>query len=439
MRRLLYKELLSWKAAGMSKPLMVLGARQVGKTYLVDEFCKNEFPTYKTVSLLEDPLFVQIFASSLDSEAKLQQMLLHIGAGIDSPDSILFVDEVQESEQFISFLKFLQEKHPEINLICSGSLLGVRLKRLTSSYPVGKVQTKTLYPMSFVEFCQAIGHEGYVDEIASHYNSDAPVLSALHEKLMMLYKTYCCVGGMPEAVSQYLSVDGRLDRLDRSFFDDLEQAYLDDMHKYVKSASESLKIQRVYRSVPTQLGNSAAKFQYAKVASGARALHYQTAVDWLLSANLLYKSSMASTPQKPLKYFIDDDIFKLYLNDMGIMMHSLGIGFDDFILGDIAQAKGLIAETFVACELAANRHQLFYWRSQNSAEVDFLLEGASGIMPVEVKAGDNVRAKSLNIYRDKYAPNLAVRLSSKNFGSDQGIKSVPLYATFCLAATTAAQ
>ena len=416
----------------MTKPLLVTGARQVGKTYLINQFCSKEYQQYRYVNLLDDPLFIQIFTSGLNSDEKMKQMLLHIGISLDFPDSILFVDEVQESEEFISYLKYLKDCHPQVNIICAGSLLGVRLKRFRKSFPVGKVQIRRLYPMSFEEFLQAVGNGGYLQEIYQHYLSNTGMLPAIHEKLIMLYKEYCCIGGMPEAVSHYLDTGCRFDRFDISFFDDLITAYVDDMKKYVISNAEALKIERIYTSAPSQLGNNSARFQYSKAAKGARGSQYGSAIDWLLSASMLHKATAAENPEKPLGYFANDDVFKLYVSDVGMLMHLLKVSFKDFVFDRLGQAKGFIAENYVACELAAKGKQLHYWRSHNMAEIDFLLEEEAGVIPVEVKAGDNVRAKSLKIFCDKYRPAYAIRVSSKNFGLENSIKSVPQYAVFCL-------
>jgi predicted AAA+ superfamily ATPase len=233
-------------------------------------------------------------------------------------------------------------------------------------------------------------------------------------------------------VSQYLALDGRIDHFDRSFFDDLYGAYLEDMGKYVRSGAESLKIERIFSSIPTQLNNSSARFQYSKAGKGARSLHYASALDWLLAAGLAHKAMAVSLPEKPLAYFADADVFKLFVHDVGMLTHRMGIAFGDLVLDSIGQAKGMVAESYVACEMVSKGRQLRYWRSANNAEVDLLLECQDGVIPVEVKSADNVRSKSLKAYCDKYKPAYAFRVSAKNFGMEGGIRSVPLYASFCL-------
>ncbi|MCL2137745.1 MAG: AAA family ATPase [Coriobacteriia bacterium] len=435
MERLFYQELQEWKASKLSKPLLVQGARQVGKTYIIDSFCKTEFKQYRQINLFEEPLLKQVYESELSADSKFEQLQMLAGIKLDDPQTVLFIDEVQESEEFISSLKYLHEKHPEMNIICAGSLLGVKLKRFKSTFPVGKVTIRNMYPMSFSEFLMAVGKTELISHIWKCYQGDEKMLPALHEELLHTLRTYLCVGGMPEAAQQYLDIAGELLEFDSSFFDDLKASYINDMNKYVRNQSEAIKIGRIFNSIPLQQANNSHKFQYSKILSGARAAHYETALDWLMAADLAYKVDNITLPEKPIRYYIDSDVFKLFLNDVGMLTHSLGIDYSDIILDRLGQFKGLLAESFVACELRSAGYALCYWRSENNAEVDFLIEGEDGVIPVEVKSGDNVQSKSLNSYRRKYDPPFSIRLSTKNFGFTEGIKSVPLYAAFCIAGT----
>lgn len=432
MKRLFYTQLLDWKNGGLSKPLMVLGARQVGKTYLVDEFCKAEFKHYKQINLFEEPLLKQIYESDLSSERKFEQLRLLAEVNLDNPETVLFVDEVQESEEFIAELKFLQEKHPEANIVCAGSLLGVKLKRLNRPFPVGKITIKNMYPLSFPEFLTAFGKEDYLPVIEQCFQENVMMISALHEELLQMLRVFLCVGGMPEIVQALLDNGGNLLTLSSSFFDDLQVACLDDMRRHIRNLNEAIKIERIYNSIPTQLANKSSKFQYSKIRSGARASTYETALDWLISADLVYKANCVTTPEKPIRYFTDQDIYKLFLNDTGILVHSLGVEYRDIVLNRLSSFKGLLAESYVANELVTAGLDLYYWRSDSNSEVDFLIETDDGVIPIEVKSADNVQSKSLNTYRTKYNPAYAIRVSTKNYGFENGIKSIPLYAAFCL-------
>lgn len=416
----------------MTKPLLVLGARQVGKTYIINAFCEAEFKQYQQINLFEDHLLKQIYQSELSSARKFEQLQLLAGIRLDGPETVLFIDEVQESEEFIADLKYLQEKHPEVNIICAGSLLGVKLKRFKNAFPVGKVTMKHLYPLSFPEFLMALGKQSYITVIQQCFFENSKMLPVLHEELIHTYRTYLCVGGMPEAVQMHLDNNEDTQKLDTSFFADIKRAYLNDMKKYVNNQSEAVKIERIYNSIPLQQANKAHKFQYSKIRSGARAGSYETALDWLMATDLVYRSNCVTNPAKPIRYFTDPDVFKLFVNDIGLSTYSLGIDYRDIILDRLEQPKGLLAENYVACELKSANVALHYWRSDNNAEVDFLIETKDGVIPLEVKSADNVQSKSLMVYCDKYAPVYALRISTKNFGYTNKIRSIPLYATFCL-------
>jgi predicted AAA+ superfamily ATPase len=258
------------------------------------------------------------------------------------------------------------------------------------------------------------------------------MLPTMHEELMRLYRIYTCIGGMPEAVQHYLDKGNDLQGFDSSFFGALRAACINDMKKYVGNQNEAVKIERIYDSIPLQQANRSRKFQYSKIRSAARSNQYETALDWLMAAGLTYRTDCVTEPEKPLRYFIDPDVFKLFGNDVGLLAHLLQIDFCDIMLDHLGQAKGYLAENYVACELSARNIPLCYWRSQNNAEVDFLIQNEDGVIPVEVKAAQNVQSKSLGVYCQKYKPAYAIRISAKNFGFANGIKSLPLYAAFCL-------
>ena len=432
MKRKIYQELINWKNTDMTKPLMVIGARQIGKTYIIDEFCRKEFKKYIYINLFEHLEIVEIFKQKINTEEKYKRMKIYLGTDIYIENTIIFFDEIQESEELISALKFFNEREENFKIICAGSLLGVKLKRMHSSFPVGKVKMITMYPMDFEEFLIANGNSGLIDEIKYCYSNNEPMISVLHDMALNLYRLYLCVGGMPEAVKNLLDNNNDIVKFDKSIIEDIYISYLNDMNKYVNNKFEASKIENIYKSIPTQLGNQSNKFQYGKISQNARKRDYETALHWLLSSTMVHKSAILNKVEIPPLAFVISDHFKLYLSDVGILINMLQIKYSDIILDNLLQYKGIIAENYVATQLIANDIPLIYWESGNKAEIDFVLYNNDGIIPIEVKASDNTGSQSLNIYMNRFKPKYAIRISTKNFGFANGIKSVPLYAAFCI-------
>lgn len=432
MERKIYQELVNWKNTNIQKPLMVIGARQIGKTYIINEFCKNEFKEYIYINLLEQTEIIKIFQEEINTAEKFNRMKIYLDKDIDLENTIIFFDEVQECEEIISALKYFNESDEPFKIICAGSLLGVKLKRMHSSFPVGKVKMLNMYPMDFEEFLIANGSKSLVEEIKKCYQENKPMDSVLHEKSLNLYRLYLCVGGMPEAVKNILANEKDILKFDKTIIEDIYQSYLNDMNKYVTNKFEAVKIETIYKSIPSQLGNMSNKFQYGKLASNARKRDYETALNWLLSSTMVYKCTILKKPEIPPLGFIIDDHFKLYLSDIGILLNMLQVKYNDIILDNLLQYKGIIAENYVATQLVSNHIPLIYWESGNQAEVDFILYNDDGIIPIEVKANNNVGSQSLNIYMKRFKPKYGIRISTKNFGFDNNIKSIPLYATFCI-------
>ena len=432
MERKIYQELLNWKNTNIQKPLMVIGARQIGKTYIINEFCKKEFENYIYINLLEHLEIIKIFKEEINTVDKFKRMKIYLDKDINIENTIIFFDEIQESEELISSLKYFNESKEPFKIICAGSLLGVKLKRMHSSFPVGKVKMINMFPMDFEEFLIANKNEGLIDEIKNCYNNNLPMDSVLHIKALELYKLYLCVGGMPEAIKNLLKNNKDILKFDKSIIEDIYVSYLNDMNKYVANKFEASKIESIYKSIPSQLGNQSNKFQYGKISSNARKRDYETALNWLLSSTMVHKCPILNKVEIPPLGFIIEDHFKLYLSDVGILLNMLQIKYNDIILDNLLQYKGIIAENYVATQLIANKNALIYWESGNTAEVDFVLYNDDGIIPIEVKANDNVGSQSLNIYIKRHNPKYAIRISAKNFGYVNNIKSVPLYAVFCI-------
>ena len=262
MERLFYNELIKWKNNFILKPLMVVGARQIGKTYIINEFCKKEFKDYIYVNLMGRDDLINIFESKLSFENKVEKFQAVINRKI-TEDTVIFFDEIQESETLITMLKLFCESDFPYKIVCAGSLLGVKLKRFSKSFPVGKVIIKQMFPMTFEEFLINTESKMIVEEIKKCYENNIPMLDSIHENLLNCYRKYLCIGGMPEVVLNYIEHDKNIIGLDTLLIDSIYQSYLADMKKYVKNSSESVKIERVYKCIPSQLAKEKKKFQYS--------------------------------------------------------------------------------------------------------------------------------------------------------------------------------
>ena len=434
MRRKIYKEILNWKNSNITKPLMIIGSRQIGKTYIIEEFCKNEFENYIEINLQKSPKIVEIFEQKKDPEEKFYRMLLEINKNFNVEKDVIFIDEVQESEQLISDLKFFCESEKPYKIIVAGSLLGVKLNRFHSSFPVGKVEMLNMYAMDFEEFLMALDKEMWIKEIKRCYKENEPIV--IHDKLLDLYRTYLYIGGMPESINNYINVKENIFNYKDKIKKDIIDAYISDMSKYIENVFEGAKIEQIYKSIPSQLGNRSKKFQYAKVNKNARRRDYELALDWLLASNMIIKCTNLTAIEIPPKAFENSDYFKLFINDVGLLSTLLEIKFNDVLLDKPYIFKGEIAENYVAQQLMSNNITLQYYKidknNYENMEIDFILYNDDGIIPIEVKADDNTKSNSLNKYISKYNPSYAIRISSKNFGFANNIKSVPLYAAFLI-------
>lgn len=434
MQRKIYQEILNWKNSNIKKPLMIIGSRQIGKTYIIEEFCKNEFENYIEINLQKSPKIVEIFEQKKDPEEKFYKMLLEINKNFNVETDVIFFDEVQESEQLISDLKFFCESEKPYKIIVAGSLLGVKLKRFHSSFPVGKVEMLNMHAMDFEEFLMALNKEMWIKEIKRCYKENEPIV--IHDKLLDLYRAYLYIGGMPESVNNYVDVKENIFNYKEKIKKDIIDAYINDMSKYIENVFEGAKIEQIYKSIPSQLGNRSKKFQYAKVNKNARRRDYELPLDWLLASSMIVKCTNLNAIEIPPKAFENSDYFKLFINDVGLLSTLLEIKFNDILLDKPYIFKGEIAENYVAEQFVSNNITLQYYKvdqkNNENMEIDFILYNDDGIIPIEVKADDNTKSNSLNKYINKYKPNYAIRISSKNFGFSNNIKSVPLYATFLI-------
>lgn len=430
MERYLYQNLLEWKKNRIKMPYMLVGARQTGKTYILKEFCEKEFEKNIYINLDSMEGIREIFEKTIIPEEIINNIETLLNMDIDIDKTILFFDEIQVSERAISSLKYFCESEKNYKIVCAGSLLGVKINRFKSSFPVGKVWIDYLYPMNFEEFLKAIGEDKLNNTIKESYTKMEPLVEPLHKKALNLYYEYMCIGGMPIAIKEYIENGKNIVKYDDEIEDIILTSYLADMAKYTEN-TESIRNNKIYNSIPSQLGKENKKFKYSLVEKSARAREYEGSMEWLIASNMILKCNGIKTPKSPLKAYIEDN-FKVYLSDIGLLRKLAKISIQEIILNRNMLYKGVLAENYVAQVLYAKTRELYYWQLGSMYEVDFLINIEGNIIPIEVKASDNVSSKSLNYYIERYKPKYSVRISSKNFGFENNIKSIPLYAAHLL-------
>lgn len=426
MKRNLYNNLIKWKTEHIKLPYMLVGARQTGKTYILTEFCKNEFENYVYINLDSMESIRNIFEQSIIPEEIIKNIEVLLNINIDIKNTVIFLDEIQVSERAISSLKYFSESELEYKIVCAGSLLGVKINRFKSSFPVGKIWIDYLFPMTFEEFLIAINEEKLIALIKDCYENMLSMLDVTHQKALKLYYEYLCLGGMPSVILDYINNGKDILKTDEEILKIILTSYTADMCKYTEN-TESIKNSKIYNSIPAQLGKENKKFKYSLVEKSARSREYETALDWLIASNMILKCNNIKFPQSPLKAYVDDT-FKIYLSDIGLLRSLSNISKNEILLNKNTIFKGIIAENYVAEILYSKYKELYYWQLGSQYEIDFLLNINGDIIPIEVKANDNTTSKSLSYYIKRYKPNYAITISTKNFGFENGIKSIPLYA-----------
>lgn len=422
--------LLEWKKSPRRMPLLLDGARQVGKTYTALTFGKKYYKNTVYFNM-EDSLEMQsIFERDFNIERLIRELSFKAGESIFPEDTLIIFDEIQASERALTSLKYLCEKAPEYHIIAAGSLLGVALKREKDSFPVGKVDRLTLYPLDFEEFLWATGSKTLAELIRKAYDENAPL--SLHDTAMDLYREYLVVGGMPQPVKVY--VETKDFHFTLAAQKALNDAYIADMAKYA-TPQETVRIMAAWGSIPAQLSKENHKFQYKVIKSGARAHEYEVPLQWLDSAGIIHRCKRVNEGKMPLTAYADNDSFKIYMMDTGLLCSKFGITANVILTGDYRMDgfKGVLAENYIMQALVANGIRPYYWTMQQKVELDFIFQDQQGnIIPLEGKSADHVRAKSLNAFVKRYECPYAIRVSAKNFGFENKIKSIPLYALFCL-------
>ncbi len=441
MVRKAYKKLLEWHNSANRKPLILMGARQVGKTWLMEEFARNEYAgnTVSVNLMKNESLRARFETLNLDSDTVIDVIQLATGKRIIPGKTLLVIDEIQEAPRALTALKYLQEEKPELVVMVAGSLLGLAVKRddeaedqdaaeksdaRKASYPVGKVDYLDVTPMSFEEFLWAIGEEMKAEYIAAEKWS---AIEGFHEVLIDLVRRYYLVGGMPEAVKTYAETRdfSEVRKVQKRILRD----YDEDFAKHAKPRLLA-KIRLVWESIPAQLAKENKKFIYAALRSGARAREYEIALAWLRDAGLVHTVANISTPKMPLKSYEEFGNFKLYIHDVGLLAAMCDMSSS--ILLDKTEVfttfNGALVEQYVLEELVALGVKPYYWSPDNArAEIEFLVQGDREIYPLEAKAGTNLRAASLKSYYDRYAPSFEFRVSMQKRTTGPRIEDIPLY------------
>jgi hypothetical protein len=395
------------------------------------EFGRTHYENVAYFNFETNPKLNETFEENI-SPAYLIPILSHIaGQTIVREKTLIVFDEVQLCERALTSLKYFCEDATDYHIIVAGSLLGVAVNRKKFSFPVGKVDIKTLYPMDMEEFMIAMGESDLVEQIKNSFKTDTPMPSALHDAAMQLYRQYLVVGGMPECVMQFSETKDYI--LVRHTQDTILASYLNDMSKY-NNLNEIKKTRLAYDNITVQLSKKNTRFQYKLIKKGGRASEFENAIEWLCLSGIVSQVYKVEQIKKPLENFRNIDAFKIYVSDLGLLTAKKDLVANDilYMVDELNDFKGGMAENYVNVQLTINGYQTYYWESERGAEIDFVIQREGRIIPIEVKSADNTRAKSLKVYMETYKPDYAIKLSAKNFGFEDGRKTVPLYAAFCI-------
>lgn len=430
MERSVMQDLIRWKNKSRRKPLMLLGVRQCGKTYIAKSFGEEQFEQVAYFNFEGNDALSSVFEYNLDVRRIVRELeIIASGSKIIPGKTLLILDEIQSSPKAITSLKYFCEDMPELHVLAAGSLLGVALKRNELSFPVGKVDRINMYPLSFREFVLANG-DGKLIELAESMDRLREIPAIASEPLRKHLLNYYILGGMPAVVETWIHTHN-YEEAEQIQADILED-YENDFAKYAP-LSEVARIRQIWHSIPEQLARENNKFVFSHVKKGGRARELEDALEWLIDAGLVYKQKLVEKPEIPLSYTADDSAFKVFFSDVGLLRKKANVYYKTILEGDerYIRFKGALTENYVMTELVKNGFPCYFWRSGNQAEVDFLTEDKGRLLPIEVKSADNTRAKSLAAFLAKYKPDCAFKLSLKNVGDNQAgdttVYSLPLY------------
>lgn len=430
MKREIVNDLIKWKQSENRKPLIIHGARQVGKTYIVKQFGKENYDNLIYVNFETNQELSSQISDSIDAKYIINKLELFYGEKIIPGKTLIFFDEIQANERALTSLKYFCEDAPEYHIISAGSLLGIAINRENYSFPVGKVQMMNMYPLSFKEFLIAIGRENLIDEIQKHFENDERMDKDIHELCLKLYRTYLVVGGMPEVVQTYLTEQKTIAAIDVQA--EILSSYERDMTKYADH-SLSNKIISAFDSIPVQLAKDNQKFKYKVISKGGTSSVFGEAILWLKNSGIVNQVYKA-VAELPLEMHKNLASFKLYMSDVGLFVNKAKYPLYQIDLSSQPTmiAMGPLTEHYVANELRIKGYESYYWESNGKAKLDFIIQKDMDIIPIEVKSSTHTKSRSLDLYRKTYNPKYAIRISEKNFGFKNNIKAVPLYAVFCI-------
>lgn len=428
MRRALLDRLVVWKNNPRRKPLILNGARQVGKTWLLKEFGRLHFENVAYVSLDSDVLAQSYFDSGFDIARIIASLSLELGMDIRPGSTLIVLDEVQAAPKAITSLKYFCEDAPEYAVVAAGSLLGISATEGTG-FPVGKVNMLDLYPLSFIEFLDTTGNERFAKLVES---GDAEMMSAFSDKLAELLKQYYVVGGMPEAVNAYIAEHDV--RVARTVQQEILNGYVSDFAKHIPSRLLT-RTMLAWESIPRHLSQENKKFIFGQVRKGARAADFEESLTWLEQAGLIYKARRVSTPHVPLSGYCSMTAFKVFMVDVGLLGAMSGLEPRDVVVGNrvFTEFKGALTEQHICQQLVSECGLVpYYWSAENSSgEIDFLVQNGGSVFAIEVKAEENLRAKSLRAFKDAHPEVSAVRFSLSGYREQEWMRNVPLYAISC--------
>ena len=424
MVRYKIKELISWKLSVYRKPLIVLGARQVGKTWLIQEFGRQEYRQTVYVNFEKMKVARNLFEEDFDIQRILSSLSIFAPTAINPDDTLIVFDEIQAANGGLTALKYFAEDAPQYHVVAAGSLLGMNLHQ-NVSFPVGKVDFLYLKPLSFVEFLKALNEERLAGLIE---NPDWKIVSVFKEKLLNYLRYYLFLGGMPEVVSHF--IENRDFRFARLLQRKILTSYQNDFSKHAPKEVVP-RINMVWKSIPSQLSKENKKFIYGVMKEGARAKEFELAIQWLLDCGLLHQCFRISKPDMPLSAYQDLSAFKLYHNDVGLLGAMAKLPLKTILDGNaiFTEFKGALTENFVIQQLLLNEeNDIYYWTNENSsAEVDFVIQNEEEIVPIEVKSGTNNKALSFKFFCEKYKPVKAIRTSLADYKQESWMTNLPLY------------
>lgn len=424
MKRKIYNQLLKWKEDKDRKPLILLGARQVGKTWIMQHFGNEEYKKVAYVNCDDEPRMKQLFELDYNIERILLTLQAITGIKVTPGDTLIILDEIQETPRALHSLKYFCEKAPEYHIMVAGSLLGVTLGK-GESFPVGKVDMLSMYPMDYEEFLEATGNDGWLEIL---HSKDWALIEMMMPKMIEQLRRYYYVGGMPGVVSKFIE-NANLQQV-RTLQQKILEAYRRDISKHT-SETESARIRQVLDSLPAQLAKKNKKFIYGAIRKGARAKDFEIAIQWLLDAGIIYKVNRIKEPKVPIKFYEDFDAFKLFMLDCGLLACMVDAPADQMLIGNniFTEFKGALTEQYVMQQLKVLGLSPYYWsNAKTPAEIDFIIQKGSRVIPIEVKAEENVRARSLSQFIKDNPQLRGLRISMKGYVNQDWMENIPLIA-----------